>query len=770
MRIFISYSTDDHTELPERLAAALRNEKHRVFLDRDALHPGMDFHATIRKEIRRSHLMVFLISKRSVEATSYARAELSMAQEYWRRLSDRLLPVETEILPDEDLPAALTSVHILRRGGDEVPRVLHEVERIAGKRTLRARALLAAVALVALLPPILFLTFRPNPTAVERWLTGQGIDSRIFCPHLAGVAAIDLYGGLNLRGGSLQDLPAFVKVMRQSDPLVWRFVSALQPEAVGRLVLQFADERRILVAIAFNSAIDNVRMPVMAAGIPIENERKIKGTTVLKLGTPNPNLGIAIAQNDAPPFGRLLLLGSLDMIERVLEQRASWTRPTLPDGLRDLLEFKDAWAVWNGAPEEGEDPEEPRPERVRVGVNGLHLLLETGEKSAFHAIAHLGWTGKGRVGAAQRMMSSFKERARAFLNEPCSVVRMESWGAHVPLPLTDGLAIGEMLLDAFTIAQVGDGVRLELDGARFEGRSSLAHRVAMRERRDAACYHWSDEDLVFAHPGMRGRVARLFSGDATDDEAQQLILDIGNVRNPTEVILPALPTLDLHDKSKLASASALLWSSMKSPRQLMDWLEHGMPSVPQTWSFGADLDEFDPTPAVLAWSSVFITTMRPAVVRGVLERYAASGDQPPPALVTTLRLWLCRPPLDKSGDIRASEPWMSAAEFLGAKSVRDTKVGLMLVDAIATCAVTPDGDGLLRMAEAWPELPEWVHEVVPMAVKVRLREDPSIDWQYQVSGLAPGPAKTALLPTVQSLPRQVRAREAQRELRVRLSP
>jgi hypothetical protein len=95
VRVFLSYSSHQR-DLAERIAVALRSERHEVFFDFTAMGAGDAVHAEIRKAVRRSHVMVFLISPRAVAKDSYARTELGIAEREWQSPAGRVVPVMAE--------------------------------------------------------------------------------------------------------------------------------------------------------------------------------------------------------------------------------------------------------------------------------------------------------------------------------------------------------------------------------------------------------------------------------------------------------------------------------------------------------------------------------------------------------------------------------------------------------------------------------------------------------------------------------------------------
>lgn len=150
MKIFMCYASEQRP-IADKVALALRGQGHTVFFDRDSLPGGDEYNKTIRSEIRRADLMVFLVSPQSLGARRYTLSELEFARQTWQSPKGRLLPVVIEPVVLADAPAMLTAVSVLEPQGDIVAEVLAAVDRISGrKRTARMRtASLVVVAIVA---------------------------------------------------------------------------------------------------------------------------------------------------------------------------------------------------------------------------------------------------------------------------------------------------------------------------------------------------------------------------------------------------------------------------------------------------------------------------------------------------------------------------------------------------------------------------------------------------------------------------------------------
>lgn len=149
MKIFTSYASE-YGDLAERLSLAFEAEGHRSFLDRSRLQAGRPFHGELREAIEDCDLFVFLVAPESVAPGSYARSELSLAEQRWRHPAGRVLPVTVAPTPIESIPPYLTAVTLLQPQGDVVAETVAAVARMQrGPRKWMAWAALAVLAAVA---------------------------------------------------------------------------------------------------------------------------------------------------------------------------------------------------------------------------------------------------------------------------------------------------------------------------------------------------------------------------------------------------------------------------------------------------------------------------------------------------------------------------------------------------------------------------------------------------------------------------------------------
>lgn len=188
MRIFLSYSSL-YRELAERIAVALRADGHTLFFDRQTLHASDSFHTKIRDEIRRSHLMVFLISPESVTEDSYARTELRIAEREWKSPAGRIVPVMAASTPMENVPAFLREINIIDVSGNVVSEVSYAVDYLSRvRRNCFLRWGLAAVVLTSALGLGTLLAMNGKETADSVTKTQKLDEPQPSKPSLPSVA------------------------------------------------------------------------------------------------------------------------------------------------------------------------------------------------------------------------------------------------------------------------------------------------------------------------------------------------------------------------------------------------------------------------------------------------------------------------------------------------------------------------------------------------------------------------------------------------------
>jgi phosphatidylserine/phosphatidylglycerophosphate/cardiolipin synthase-like enzyme len=192
MRIFLSYAAEPESlAAAERLYIALSHEGHHVFFDRSNLPKGEAYDRRIREEVRRSDLLVFLISPGAVENGAYALSELEIYRDRFPDPSTRVLPVLISTMTLEALPVPnyLRAVIIEEPKGDLVADVTNRISLlVASQRRARIKRALQVAALALLVAAVISTVFWLRDRQPPRKLTalkglsvfaGPSQDSRI---------------------------------------------------------------------------------------------------------------------------------------------------------------------------------------------------------------------------------------------------------------------------------------------------------------------------------------------------------------------------------------------------------------------------------------------------------------------------------------------------------------------------------------------------------------------------------------------------------------
>jgi TIR domain len=77
--VFIAHAGEDKT-IAKDIALRLRRGRFDVFLDRDVLEAGESYDDRIRRQIRGSDALIFLVSPDSIRDGKYTRSELAYAE------------------------------------------------------------------------------------------------------------------------------------------------------------------------------------------------------------------------------------------------------------------------------------------------------------------------------------------------------------------------------------------------------------------------------------------------------------------------------------------------------------------------------------------------------------------------------------------------------------------------------------------------------------------------------------------------------------------
>jgi hypothetical protein len=149
MNVFLSYASEERA-LAERVCRVLETEGHEVFFDRDDLGGGDAFGERIRTSIASSDVFVYLISRSSVAARSYALTELAIAAGMSGRRRPALLPVRIDDTPIDAVPPALRAYTFLEPQGDVPAEIALAVDRIRHQQRQGRARVVAAAAVLAL--------------------------------------------------------------------------------------------------------------------------------------------------------------------------------------------------------------------------------------------------------------------------------------------------------------------------------------------------------------------------------------------------------------------------------------------------------------------------------------------------------------------------------------------------------------------------------------------------------------------------------------------
>lgn len=205
MKLFLSYPSAQR-ELAERLTLALEAEGHEVFIDRSELKAGESFHQRLREGIQMADAMVFLVTPDSVRAGSYALAELSIAQQRWRRPGGHVLPVIVTPTPIASLPAYLSAVTVLQPTGDLVAEIVAAVARLAPPSHAWRNALIGAAAVLAVVAVGGFLVSRQAAQAAAEGAR-VGAEQRVLA-QAASARELCFSGGYAVAMAQLNELAA----------------------------------------------------------------------------------------------------------------------------------------------------------------------------------------------------------------------------------------------------------------------------------------------------------------------------------------------------------------------------------------------------------------------------------------------------------------------------------------------------------------------------------------------------------------------------------
>lgn len=173
-KIFISYASEQKS-IAEEISLALRSEGYKVFIDKEILSAGQEYHNKLRKAISDADKVIFLISPQSLEIGKYTLSELSLIQERWSHPRGRVLPVMVVPCDFKKIPAYLKDVTILSPQGNIQAEVLAALE-IMRKDSLKPWRIWSIISTVFVVPVVILLTWTMielnfgNKAMAKSWL------------------------------------------------------------------------------------------------------------------------------------------------------------------------------------------------------------------------------------------------------------------------------------------------------------------------------------------------------------------------------------------------------------------------------------------------------------------------------------------------------------------------------------------------------------------------------------------------------------------------
>jgi hypothetical protein len=129
MIIFLSYASEHRAEAG-KIAQTLRGRGHLVFFDKDDLPAATSYDAQIEQAIKRSDLMIFLVSPESIAAGRFTLTELYFARKKWPSARGRVFPIEIKATPSSEVPEYLSTIQIYKPAGNVAAEVASVVDDI----------------------------------------------------------------------------------------------------------------------------------------------------------------------------------------------------------------------------------------------------------------------------------------------------------------------------------------------------------------------------------------------------------------------------------------------------------------------------------------------------------------------------------------------------------------------------------------------------------------------------------------------------------------
>ncbi len=157
-RIFLSYPSELRDDA-DTLNLSLTGRGHTVFFDKDSLPKGDTYEQQIERAVKRSTLIIFLVSPNAFEQGRYTLTELQIARRQWPSPGGRVLPVVVRPTQMADIPTYLKAVTVLEPSGSVSAEVASTVDEMLAAISRKARPLRLtglAIGLAALALGLLF--------------------------------------------------------------------------------------------------------------------------------------------------------------------------------------------------------------------------------------------------------------------------------------------------------------------------------------------------------------------------------------------------------------------------------------------------------------------------------------------------------------------------------------------------------------------------------------------------------------------------------------
>lgn len=774
MRIFLSYSSHQFA-LAEQLAVALQAEHHEVFLDRASLAPGREYNAHIREAIRRADVMVFLISARSVSPGSYALFELQVAIEQWKTADRRVIPVMTEPVPSESLPAFLRAVTILEPSGNLVAEIAHAVARVRRGRR-RPLVALAGLGAAGAIVGIAVVAGRlgagsngaPAATAgsstettggpqlgfeAQAWMVKQGVAPWFFPEDAEAIAKIGLYEGQKIPERARTALDAtFLKLMQSFRPEALNFLKVLGGEALGPVLIAIPPDRQeFLLGLELDSSQDDLGNAFTASGLtPYSNRQVGNGTLYLAAFVADHPFAVAFVdvatqKTAASRYRKILLVGSEHRVEAAMIRHANAT-VTLPPQAKQLsaiAEFKSNWLVWHQSSRAAPlDPplKLPPPKSVVLGTSEIVIspwgmpqasLTQTSEQPpVVQALVSLGYEDAATAKRAGGLVENGRKLLASKLVKPCGR-GVEHMVALAMGP--ESLAFAYLLLDTVRVGTTDDRLTLFVDSAYLDSTKFASTSELILNNLLVCNTDEHDRPLVPASAALKASVIEALDHGRHVDPDDTLGNQLAVVSDPATALLPVILEHRRTFESLKSGMNMVMISALR-PEQLDDLLTHGIPRI------SVLTEKLDPSGANAAAAqgllgAVIMAASEPSTFRRLLERYRAVA--PPVALIDVTTELLCK----ESGI--SGVHWDSVLRFLDRPA---TALGHALLRSIASCAIVSPDIGLARLVALHASIPAGAVTMLPEAFRDALELFPETREAFKagVAALPPGELRSQL--------------------------